>query len=67
MSCMSMCVKGGWAGAYLQRLPAALGERPQGVPLLTDLLTAGVHTGGVVVVQLTEAQGTHTWNYYLFT
>lgn len=42
--------------SYLQGIPAILGEGAQGVPLLTDLLAACVHTRGVVVVQLAEDQ-----------
>lgn len=42
--------------SHLQSLAAFLGQRSQCVPLVTNPLAASVHTGGVVVVQLTGAQ-----------
>lgn len=42
----------------LQGLLAALGEGSQDIPLVTDLLTASVDTGRVIVVQLA---GTHRY------
>lgn len=37
---------------YLQGLFAVQGEGSQDVPLITDLLTASVHAGRVIVVEL---------------
>lgn len=37
---------------HLKGLIALLGQGSQGVPKITDALTAGVHPGGVVIIQL---------------
>lgn len=37
---------------HLQSFPATLGQRAEGIPLVADLLAAGVDVVGVVVVQL---------------
>lgn len=41
---------------HLQRLPAAVGQSAQGVPLVTDLLAASVDVVGVIVIQLAAGQ-----------
>lgn len=42
---------------HLQSFPATLGQRAKGVPLVADLLAAGVDIVGVIVVQLTARGG----------
>ena len=47
---------GRFCRTHLQCVPPLLGQGAQIVPLVTDALAAGVHRGGIVVVQLTEAR-----------
>lgn len=42
---------------HLQSFPATLGQRAKGIPLVADLLAAGVDVVGVIVVQLTVGGG----------
>lgn len=54
---MPDCYRSIWIWkSYLQSLAAFLGHNTERVPLVADLLTASVYTGGVVIVQLTVVQ-----------
>ena len=57
-------------GSYLQGLFAVQGQGSQAVPLVTDLLTASVHAGRIVIVQLAgkhKEQKRDVYNHRFFS